>query len=68
MTAEEILSRYETYVKLSQPHNTTPIFLKENVLLAMKEYAKQEVKKATEKKDLEILNLESKIRDLKHPF
>ena len=36
--AEEIISKYETYVRLSQPHNTTPIFLKENVLLMMEEY------------------------------
>ena len=38
-SAEDILSKYETYVKISQPYNTTPIFLKENVLKAMEEYA-----------------------------
>ena len=43
MKAEEMLERYETFVKLGQPHNTTPIFLKENVLTVMKEYAKQEI-------------------------
>ena len=36
-TPEEILLKYETYVS----HSGTPIFLKENVLLAMKEYAQQ---------------------------
>ena len=41
---EQILSKYETYVTLKQPHNTTPIFLKENVLAAMEEYAKEVVK------------------------
>ena len=39
-TAEEILIKYETYVTMGQPHNSTPIFLKENVLAAMEEYAK----------------------------
>ena len=37
MTNEEILKKYETYVRLGQPHNTTPISLKENVLEAMDE-------------------------------
>lgn len=40
MKAEEILKLYETYVTMKQPYNTTPIFLKESVLKAMKEYAK----------------------------
>jgi len=35
---EKILSKYETYVTMKQPHNTTPIFLKEAVLEAMEEY------------------------------
>ena len=39
MTKDEILERYETYVRA----NTTPIFLKENVLLAMDEYAQQQI-------------------------
>jgi hypothetical protein len=43
-TKEDILKQYETYVIIGQPHNTTPIFLKENVLLAMEEYAQQQVK------------------------
>ncbi|MFW5847299.1 MAG: hypothetical protein ACOCVF_00070 [bacterium] len=38
---EQILSKYETYVRLGQPHNTTPIFLKENTLDAMEDYAKE---------------------------
>ena len=36
-TAEEILKRYETYVK----HSDVPIFLKRNVLEAMEIYASQ---------------------------
>lgn len=36
-TAEEILKRYETYVK----HSYVPIFLEKNVLTAMEEYASQ---------------------------
>jgi Zn finger protein HypA/HybF involved in hydrogenase expression len=40
------LSKYETYVTLTQPHNTTPIFLKENVLEAMEEYANEILKQA----------------------
>jgi hypothetical protein len=43
---EQILSKYETYVTLTQPHNTTPIFLKENVLEAMEEYANEILKQA----------------------
>lgn len=42
MTKEEILKRHETFVK----YNTEPIFLKENVLLAMEEYAHQERERA----------------------
>lgn len=45
---EQILSKYETYVTLTLPHNTTPIFLKENVLLAMEEYADEIVSKRME--------------------
>lgn len=45
MTPEEILKKYETYVTL----NTTPIFLKENVLQAMDEYGKMCFEAAREK-------------------
>jgi hypothetical protein len=38
---EQILSKYENYVSLTQPHNRIPIFLKENVLEAMDEYANE---------------------------
>ena len=44
LTKQEILKKYETYVTISQPNNKTPIFLQENVLLAMDEYAEQEAK------------------------
>lgn len=44
LSKQEILKKYETYVTIDQPHNKTPIFLQDNVLEAMEEYANQEAK------------------------
>ena len=40
---EYILQEFETYVTLGQPHNQTPIFLKESCLIAMKKACEQTV-------------------------
>jgi len=49
---EEILQKFETYVTMKQPHNHTPIFLKENVLIAMREACEKTVELCAENAEL----------------
>lgn len=54
---DEIIKSYETFVTISQPHNTEPIFLKENVRNICMEFGKQLLELAAENaKIIEIYN------------
>ena len=45
---DRIISKYETYVRIKQPYNTEPIFLKENIKLMMVDFGKELLKIASE--------------------
>lgn len=48
----EIIKRYETFVTISQPHNTEPIFLKENVKELCIEFGEELLKLAAENSEV----------------
>lgn len=53
ISLDEIISKYETYVNISQPYNITPIFLKESVKDIMLEFGEKLLELAAENAEID---------------
>jgi hypothetical protein len=54
---EELIKKYETFVTMSQPYNTTPIFLKDSVLEVMRECWNLALDEAAENSLLQVIDI-----------